>query len=167
MTCPPLLYLNFDGVLHHANVEYTTATGPVMRAPGQQLFAHAQLLADMLAPYPALRIVLTTRWHLSLGTDEAASLLPDELRKRVIGRLMSSGQSRSHATLNRGAQILEDAANRGATSWLAIDSDVAAFPPEAWTHLVATDPATGLNDPSVIQTLKQKLMHAHAAWSPQ
>lgn len=168
MTCPPLLYLDYDGVLHHEDVVYSPKTGPRMRAPGQEMFAHAPLLAEILTPYPALRIVLSTSWSILFTTEKAAGFLPAELRERVIGRTLPATHSkRGFRAMNRGQQILKDVARRGATAWIAIDDDAKAFPPEARNHLVSTHPSTGLGDPLAVQCLKQKLSAANAAWSNQ
>jgi len=46
-----LLYLDFDGVLHHENVIFRPRKGACLVAPaGHSLFQHAGLLAEILIP---------------------------------------------------------------------------------------------------------------------
>jgi len=48
-----LLYLDFDGVLHHENVLWHPRIGAYLSAPdGYVLLQHAELLKRMLALYP-------------------------------------------------------------------------------------------------------------------
>ena len=60
---PDLLYCDFDGVLHTAQV-YRHQTPPVIRLdpPGHALFESCDVLERLLDPYPELRIVLSTIW---------------------------------------------------------------------------------------------------------
>lgn len=71
----PVLYLAFDGVLHHEDVTFR-GRAPVMKAPGEQLFAHCDALIDLLKPLPDLLIVLSTSWAARMGFATAAMRLP-------------------------------------------------------------------------------------------
>jgi len=66
-----LLYLDFDGVLHHEDVRWSPARGAYMNAPGEDLFAYAQLLESQLQQLPDLRIVLSTSWAAHYGFSRA------------------------------------------------------------------------------------------------
>lgn len=58
-----LLYLDFDGVLHPEDVWRRPGWGVfVARPPGHRVFKNAALLEEVLAPYPEIRIVLSTSW---------------------------------------------------------------------------------------------------------
>lgn len=46
-----ILFLDYDGVLH-TDEAYHTKKGVVLRCDGHNLFEHAQLLTDLLEPYP-------------------------------------------------------------------------------------------------------------------
>jgi hypothetical protein len=57
-----VLHPDFYGVLHPEDVWRQPGSGPsVASPPGHVLFEHAALLARCLEPYPALRVVLSTR----------------------------------------------------------------------------------------------------------
>ena len=78
---PAVVYLDFDGVLHHHNVLWSAKRGPYLDASAQDvLFQHAELLLGLLRPYPDIRIVLSTSWVLKYGCYGATRRLPaDEL----------------------------------------------------------------------------------------
>ncbi len=56
-----VLYLDFNGVLHHENCLCHPRKGPYLCAPaGHTLFQHVALLQELLFAYPDVRIVLST-----------------------------------------------------------------------------------------------------------
>lgn len=78
---PPVLFLDFDGVLH------PTGTAP------QGLFAHMPLLAEGLrGPLAAVQVVISSDWRLSFTFDELRPDFPDDLRPRVVGCTADEGQ---------------------------------------------------------------------------
>ena len=103
----PVLYLDFDGVLHHENVLWHPKKGAYLNAPpGHQLFQHVDLLAELLRPYPDLRIVLSTAWVIRYGYRRTAKRLPPTLRQRVIGSTFhSTMEPESFQGLPRGKQV--------------------------------------------------------------
>jgi hypothetical protein len=91
----PVLYLDFDGVLHPDEI-YRIRGRIVLRCDGMNLFEWAPLLVDHLEPYPDPRIILSTSWIRTLSLNEARAWLPVSLGSRVIGatgtaRWISSG----------------------------------------------------------------------------
>lgn len=81
-----VLYLDFDGVLHHENALWHPKRGAYLCAPpGHRLFQHVELLTEILEPYPELLIVLSTSWVLRYGYSGASKRLPEALRRRVVG----------------------------------------------------------------------------------
>lgn len=74
----PLLYLDFDGVLHPSEVFHQGGRGPTLAESfaGHKLFEHAVTLAKLLASYPSVRLVLSTSWVLAYGLEAATSYLP-------------------------------------------------------------------------------------------
>ena len=61
-----ILYLDFNGVLHHENVR-NFGKGPVMIESGHSLFEWSNRLNIALLPYPEVQIVLSTSWVRILG----------------------------------------------------------------------------------------------------
>jgi len=97
-----ILFLDFDGVLHHENVtlkrckstsvrwlkdyerRYLTTTGNYVK--GVNLFEHADRLATALEPFPDVRIVLSTSWREHFRPGSLLRFLPPALADRVIGQ---------------------------------------------------------------------------------
>lgn len=154
-----ILYLDFDGVLHHERVYFEPERGFFIHAgPQFRLFQHAELLSDLLRPYPDVKIVLSTAWVRQLGADGAASQLPLELRTKVIG-------STSDRCLNedefwqmpRGQQVSQDVLVRTPTHVLAVDDSEDGWPSALKDFLVVTNSVLGISEPEVLELLKQRL----------
>lgn len=156
-----ILYVDFDGVLHHENCLWHPKRGPYLVAPpGHTLFQHAQLLADMLRPYPDLKIVLSTSWVRSYGCDKAAKRLPIELSSRVIGATWHSTfkpMENEWISRPRGMQVWGDVVRRIPAAWLAIDDDYLSWPTWALENYVRTDEVLGISHPDVKALLARKL----------
>jgi len=78
----PVLFLDFDGVLHPDAV-FMTQNGPTLRAEGS-LFMWSDLLVEALEDFPHVQVVLSTSWVRHLGFSRARSYLPARLKARVI-----------------------------------------------------------------------------------
>lgn len=153
MTTPFILYLDYDGVLHPADVRVTRdePLRPRVYVRGeptdQPLFRYMSLLELLLAPYPELRIVLSTSWVRAFGYEYALKQLSRELQQRVIGATTFPAPTRFDS-------IEIDAESRGLTNWLALDDDVCGWPDARRHQVVApTNPALGLAQPGVAAEL--------------
>lgn len=143
------LYLDFDGVLHPADVWLIPGQGFRLgvSSEGHTLFEHANLLADMLRPYEDVRIVLSTSWVSGIGFQAALTRLPTELACLVVGATFEpSLHGRQFGTVARGYQILEHVKRNKVTDWAAIDDDSRDWPDEEREHLIPTDAVRGLDD---------------------
>lgn len=110
-----VLYVEIDGVLNPESVYRTRKTGPwLFNAPGHRLFEHADLLADLLEPYPHVRIVLSTSWVRAYhSVRKVARRSPPRLRARVIGATyLSRMDPREFAAAPRGLQVWADVLRR-------------------------------------------------------
>lgn len=145
--CGAVLYLDFDGVLHHENVLRQPQRGPHLVAPaGHRLFQHVDLLTEMLEPYPGISIVLSTAWVLRYGCRGAARRLPQPLRQRVVGATFHSGMDRDQfLAAGRGMQVWSDVHRRQPSGWLALDDDAFGWPAWCREHLVHTHPELGIS----------------------
>lgn len=157
----PLLYLDFDGTLHHEAVYWDQSTSrPFLRAPARYtLFQHAALLDEMLTPQPGIAVVLTTSWVRHYGIRKAAKELPAGLRRRVVGSTYDSrvpGDSFDHLT--RGEQVAADVERRRPSRWLALDDDPIGWPDSALPHLLLTDPYEGISTPELQRELLLRLV---------
>jgi hypothetical protein len=154
-----VLYLDYDGVVHHENVRISNKSGPFLQAPERyKLFQHSGLLEELLEPYPDLLIVLSTSWAVRYGVAAAASRLPESLQARVIGGTFHSRHMRlsEFTELHRGQQVVADVARRQPRDWLALDDDEEGWGSNAHHH-VLTHMYEGISDPEVLALLKQKL----------
>jgi hypothetical protein len=145
-----VIALDADGVLHPADVRLAPAKLPVFGPglEGHHLFENAGLLADMLKPHPDVRIILSTSWVQVFGYEPTLTMLPQELRARVIGSCFDPQRhGPGYAQMGRGYQVLEEVRRRGLTQWVALDDDTRDWPREAAANLIATDPVLGISGP--------------------
>lgn len=155
-----LLYLDFDGVLHHENVLWHSAKGAYLSAPpAHVLFQHAALLQSLLEPLPQVRIVLSTSWVRVFSCKGAADRLPPALRSRVIGATFHSQMDRGRfQAMPRGLQVWRDVQRRQPRDWLALDDDHLDWPSECLDQFIRTDEVLGISAPAVLQKLKDRLL---------
>lgn len=170
-TADVVVYTDLDGVLQHEAVLWHPRRGIYMcprEAPGRTLFEWAHHLAEALAPWPDVRLVLSSTWCIRPGFGKTMKRLPDELRRLYIGgtfhRGMHAGDPRAVESFQakpRGVQVLEDVRRRRPRQWLALDDDVVAWPDDALENLVACHGTTGLSDVRVREQLQRKLEQCH------
>ena len=154
-----LLYLDYDGVLHHENCLWHPRIGAYLSAPdGYVLFQHAELLEQVLEPYPALQIVLSTSWVRRYGCSRSAKQLRPALRQRVIGATFHSRMNEPEfAAVPRGMQIWGGVFKRKPKAWLALDDDWLHWPKWCLSNYVKTHEHEGISDLAVLAEFKQKL----------
>lgn len=159
----PILYLDFDGVLHPADVRVTEEEPERARVyiggrpSDHPLFEHAPLLESLLEPYPEVRIVLATMWARAMGLEFAAKQLPAGLWSRVIDTVWR-GSLLEYPPGFRYDVIQIDAESRGLTEWLALDDDTNYWPADQLYRLVATTHYfDALAEPGVAEELSEAL----------
>jgi hypothetical protein len=156
-----ILYLDFDGVLHHDSVYWSRGVGIHIRgAPGRVLFEWAYVLEDLLAPFPDVKIVLSTSWVRVRDFDFAKSKLPPALQAKVVGATFHRRETKKWEFDNmaRGAQIYADVQRRQPAYWLAIDNDDEFWPDHCREHLIKTKDDLGLSDPEVQAAISARLV---------
>jgi hypothetical protein len=155
-----LLYLDFDGVLHHENVLWHPRRGVYPGPPGFKLFEHTELLAELLAPYPQVGIVLSTSWVRTFGYSRTVKRLSPDLRHRVLGATFHSQMNeQSFIARPRGQQVLADVARRRPRDWLALDDTDEGWSLEARHHVLITDERLGIAAPGMPQRIAKALHH--------
>lgn len=155
-----VLYLDFDGVLHHENCLWHPRRGAYLVAPSNfRLFQYAGLLEQMLVPYPAVQIVLSTSWVLRYGYSATAKRLPAALRARVIGATFHSRYMRVAEFLKmpRGQQVLEDVMRRSPRGWLALDDNDEGWPASYAENWVQTHIHAGISERETQARLEKKI----------
>lgn len=147
-----LVYLDFDGVMHPQDVWRHPSRG-IFIGPdgaGHKLFENAELLVELLQPYPEVGIVLSTSWVRVLSCSKARRWLPWQLAERVVGATFHSKMDRLwFAEAPRGVQVAADVGRRKPRSWVALDDDGEGWPASSLDRLVLTHPVNGLAEPSV------------------
>lgn len=163
----PILYLDFDGVLHPDAV-YRERGRIVLRRDGIALFEWAPLLEELLMRYPEIRLVLSTSWVRVIGFDDAKRYLSERLQQRVIGatyhpRLGSWDKWRSpfdpdpFTQLTRFEQIQQHVHGHAVAHWVALDDDIEHWPDSHTANLVAMDGDLGLGERGKTAELGEKL----------
>lgn len=91
MTAAHILYLDYDGIFHPADVRVTSEepSRPQTYVRGRPtelpLFEHMGMLEHLLAPFPSVQIVLATSWLCMLGYRFAVERRTPRLRELLIG----------------------------------------------------------------------------------
>lgn len=153
-----VLYLDYDGVLHHENVLWHPRRGAYAGPPGFTLFEHATLLDELLAAHPEVGIVLSTSWTRIYGCYGAAKRLPPGLRDRVLGATFHSQMNeQAFVARPRGRQVLDDVARRRPRSWLALDDTDEGWPPEVRDRVLITDERLGIAAPGMPERIAAAL----------
>jgi hypothetical protein len=160
-----ICYLDYDAVLHDGNVLRNRTRGMYIKTPGRTFFEWMPILDDLLAPYPDLKIVLSTTWVRELGFNEAKYELSVSLQDRVIGSTFLHPKivKVEFDTMPRGMQILGDVERRKPTHWFALDDDAFGWPARYIAHLVQTRAQSGLSDAAVQEQVRQKLVQMHGS----
>jgi hypothetical protein len=154
-----VLYLDFDGVLHHENVLWHPRIGAYLSAHDEYvLFQHTELLEETLAPYPQVRIVLSTSWVRRYGCTTSAKNLRPSVRARVIGATFHSRMDEAEfAAAPRGMQVWSDVLRRKPRDWLTLDDDYLDWPAWCRDKYIRTHEHEGISDPAVLAELNMKL----------
>lgn len=166
MTSPmlnePTLYLDFDGVLHPADVRVTQAEPRRPRVynggpTDHPLLEHVHLLERILAPFGDVKIILSTSWVRVLGYEYTVQMLPLALRERVVGTIWR-GELLQHPPRTRYDAIQTDADKRGRVRWLALDDDLDGWPCEEFCRVIAPSNSWyGLGQPGKAEELAEAL----------
>jgi hypothetical protein len=154
----PLLYLDFDHCLHACDA-YKTADGIVPSDPSVRFFEFAGVLETMLAPYPALRIVLSTSWVEAIGFEAARDGLPlSSLRARVVGATFNPKENFAWAwrEISRGQQVRHHVTRYGIKKWLALGDMREGFE-GVEARLVHCHPGVGLGNKDVQKLFADRL----------
>jgi hypothetical protein len=164
----PTLFVDYDGTLHSGHALLGT-DGQVTLDSGRPLFEYAQLLVEMLRPYPAVQIVLTTTWLQTLSTEKVIAYLPPELAQRVVDTTRDRKARLSYILNGSGRTdiITCYAFGKGLTQWLAIDDSVyGAYhfgrePGELVRNFLLLDSTRGIRDEDAQQHIRDWLTEVH------
>lgn len=164
----PTLFVDYDGTLHRGRALLDT-DGQVTLESGRPLLEYAPLLVEMLDPYPAVQIVLTTSWLQTLPTEKVVSYLPLDLARRVVDTTRDRKARFSYMQNGSGRTdiIACYALGKRLKNWLAIDDSVyGAYhfgrePGELVKNFVLLDSTRGINDDVAQQRIREWLIEVH------
>ncbi|WP_309297524.1 HAD domain-containing protein [Caballeronia novacaledonica] len=160
-----VVFLDFDGCTHPSEVYWRPGIGPFLfNCPGHTLFENVPVIEHELAPYPEVRIVLSTSWvvryHGSLR--RLAAKLGPLLCKRVVGATYHSRMRElEFRQMSRGQQVCADVARRRPENWMALDDDELGWPLWCERRLVLTDPVFGIAAPAALAKFRIRLQEMH------
>lgn len=166
----PTVFVDFDGTLHVGNA-YIDDANEITLDTGRPLLEFAHLLAALLAPYPNVKIVLTTSWTRRLPVERVIAYLPPKLRTRVVGTTSGIRPRRSYVLdgTERTHVIASYAYGKRLKHWLAIDDAVFCAerfgrePGELVEHFLLLDSSKGICDRRVLSRIAKWLVTVHAA----
>jgi hypothetical protein len=152
-------YCDYDGVAHDDEVYWSPKKGIHMRTPGRTLFEWLPVLEELLAPYPDVKIVLSTSWVRVKSFGFAKSQLTPALHSRVIGATFHSRETNKFVfdRMSRGMQICADVERRMPARWFAIDNDDYGWPTWCRDRLIKTEDRLGLSELAVQDQIRKML----------
>lgn len=152
-------YCDYDGVVHDDAVYWSPKMGIHMRTPGRTLFEWLPLLEELLAPYPEVKIVLSTSWVRVKSFGFAKRQLTPALQSRVIGATFHNRETQKFQfdNMSRGSQVWADVERRKPERWFAIDNDEHGWPDWCRDQLIKTDDRLGLSDPLAQHSIRKLL----------
>ena len=164
----PTLFVDYDGTLH-AGHALADGYGQITLDSGRPLFEFAQLLIEMLEPYPEVEIVLTTSWLQTMTEEKVISYLSPELARRVVGTTQGRKPRFSYLRDGTGRTdiITCYAFGKRLKNWLAIDDSVFGAnrfgpePGELVRNFVLLDSTRGISDEAAQRRIREWLVEAH------
>ena len=138
----PILFLDFDGVLH---------PDP---CPKEQLFCRRDLVQDLLSKFPHVDIVLSTKWRLRNPQDTTGDHLKHHFSSDIAERIVGVTPNHNDLDHNQAPDGIEPyprewecvawlRANRPHSHrWLALDDKPHLFRPFS-KNLLVTNAKTG------------------------
>lgn len=152
----PVLFLDFDGVLHPAGVPTINSDGEFV--PHERLFAWRNNLEMELRAHPSLEIIISSDWRKYHAEEDLAAFLGKDLGRRVAGVMPYFEQG------SRAEAIRAEASRRGFRHWLALDDhhSVHEACDQGDTRFVACHPDTGIGCHKARNELARRL--AWVSW---
>ncbi len=146
-------------MVHDESVYWSPHEGIHLRAPGRTLFEWLPIFEELLAPYPDVKIVLSTSWVRARSLEFAKAQLSPTLQVKVIGATFDNRvtQKLDFDLMPRGLQVWRDVERRKPEKWFAIDNDDQGWPTWCRDHLIKTEDSLGLSDPGVQDAIRRVL----------
>lgn len=145
MVIHPVLFLDFDGVLHPVGTPALSEDFMLIDNP--ELFCYLPILERLLEPHANVRIIVSSDWR-RLFDDETLIRLLGGLGPRFEGVVECFGGMRAE-------EIRDEAQRRGLSRWIALDDHKSVVEAAATDiRFVPTSPAYGISEPATLAALK-------------
>ncbi len=146
----PILFLDFDGVLHPDPCEV------------DEYFRRVPMLEEVLREFAPIQVVISSSWGQIHPLDELREFFADDLKDRVIDvtrgglRMLEDQVPTELWNFVREAQcFVWIRENRPGVPWLALEDQAWRFDP-ASAHVLLIDGKTGITDADM-QELRRRL----------
>jgi hypothetical protein len=153
-----LMFLNFDGVLHPNAVRFAKTKNPTLNAAQHRLFESNDTLADVVADFSNLHLILNTWWTYFLGCDESLCCLPKSLSSRVSGSILQ--HLSSYPNLPHRVSLATEAVRTVDEPILILDHADARYPKHVLPITLLLDPQIGLADSRAARALHRFISRA-------
>lgn len=146
----PVLFVDFDGVLHPFGEPAFDEDFRLVHNP--RLFCWRSILENILLPHQSVRIIVSSDWRRLFDDENLVRLLGPHLGPRFIGVVESYRTARSE-------EIYAEALRRELQFWLALDDHptVVMARRVGDKRFIACASDTGLSNSRVQHELAQKL----------
>lgn len=133
MSSQPLLFLDFDGVLHPVDASI--------------FFTREEHLAKVLSDFPGVEIIISSAWRKTHSLKNMREFFLTDLRARIVGVTPVFKVGEANTMVTPGARFHEiqrylAASGDPARPWIALDDDADGFP-AGCADLVHCDPKFG------------------------
>lgn len=142
----PIVFLDFDGVLHPADyLNFNTVNGELVLANDAR-FCWVEDLLKLLCKFDC-HLVIHSSWRNSYTLDQLRDLLPTELGKRLVALTVGENRYQSILAYVQIAQV---------KSYIILDDAAEEFPSECAELLLCKD-NMGISSPGIQKKLTQFL----------
>ncbi len=161
----PVLFLDFDAVLHGVNDLRSEYTSYGIEFSGNRMLCHMPLLSRLLDRFPA-DLVITSSWRRQYGLDDLRGFFGIHAY-RVIGTL-SDFDIAHERPANRYQECRATAQWLGVKDWIVIDDQPVIVwgcwqpTPAQMRQVIMCDANLGLATPGVLDAIECFLVAAYA-----
>lgn len=154
----PILFLDFDGVLHEdTSATLTEGKENSFEVEGENLFCWAPILIDILKTYPA-KVIIHSSWRWFFDTQSLKNYLPKELAALVVDTTPIEVRRRYYS-IRTYLERLFGFKEESYPEYVILDDMGYEFP-HLLSNLVECNPKLGVSEVKTQELLRSKLKSA-------